>query len=44
MRNRTKGAVSQNVKKLEQKELLTRYRCEADGRLIHLYATEEGIF
>ena len=42
MWNRTKGAVSQNVAKLEKKGLIVRERSEEDARLVHIYATEEG--
>lgn len=42
MWNRTKGAVSQNVAKLEKKGLIVRRRSDDDARLVHLYATEEG--
>ena len=42
MWNRTKGAVSQNVKKLAQKGLIQRFRDKEDGRQIHLHPTEEG--
>ena len=42
MWNRTKGAVSQNVTKLENRGLITRQRSDADARHVHLYATEEG--
>ena len=42
MWNRTKGAVSQNVAKLEKKGLITRKQNDEDGRIAHLYATETG--
>lgn len=42
MWNRTKGAVSQNVAKLESKGLITRRRNEEDARLVHIFTTEEG--
>ncbi len=42
MWNRTKGAVSQNVAKLEKKGLITRKQNSKDGRIAHLYATETG--
>lgn len=42
MWRRTKGAISQNVTKLEQKGLIFRQRCTEDARVLHLYVTEEG--
>lgn len=39
---RTKGAISQNVTKLEQKGLIYRKRCTDDARVVHLYVTESG--
>ena len=40
--NRTKSAVSQNIKKLEAKGLVYRVRDENNAKLIHLYPTDEG--
>ena len=42
MWRRTKGAISQNVTKLEQKGLISRKRCTEDARVVHLYVTEDG--
>ena len=42
MWDRTKGAVSQNVKKLEQKGLIYRQRKADNGKVVHLFATEAG--
>lgn len=42
MWSRTKGAVSQNVTKLEKKGLVFRRRDESNAKIIHLYVTEEG--
>lgn len=42
MWGRTKGAVSQNVSKLEQKKLVTRMRDKKDAKIVHLYVTKEG--
>lgn len=42
MWSRTKGAVSQNVSKLEQKGLITRTRDNKDAKIIHLHVTKEG--
>ena len=39
---RTKGAVSQNVTKLDRKGLIKKERSEKDSRNIHLYVTEKG--
>jgi len=39
----TKAAVSQNVKKLEQKKLVYRVQDETNKKVFHLYATEEGV-
>jgi len=39
---RTKGAVSQNVTKLDNKGLISRQRSEKDSRHVHLYVTEKG--
>lgn len=41
--NRTKSAISQNIKKLEAKGLVYRARDESDGKVFHLYPTEEGV-
>lgn len=38
----TKAAVSQNVKKLEQKKLVYRVQEETNKKMFHLYTTEEG--
>lgn len=38
----TKAAVSQNVKKLEQKKLVYRIQDEENKKVFHLYVTEEG--
>ena len=38
----TKAAVSQNVKKLEQKKLVYRVQEETNKKVFHLYTTEEG--
>lgn len=40
---RTKSAVSQNVKKLEEKGLVHRVRDGDDAKVFHLYPTEEGV-
>lgn len=42
MWSRTKGAVSQNVKKLEEKGLIYRERDTKNAKLIHLYVSETG--
>ena len=42
MWSRTKGAVSQNVTRLEKKGLITRQRDEKNAKIVHLYVTEEG--
>lgn len=42
MWSRTKGAVSQNVTKLEHKGLVTRVRDESNAKIVHIYATPEG--
>ena len=39
---RTKGAVSQNVTKLDRKWLIRRERSDKDSRNVHLYVTEKG--
>jgi len=39
---RTKGAVSQNVKKLSNKGLIKKERSEKDSRNVHLYVTQAG--
>ena len=41
--NRSKGAISQNVKKLEQDGYIYRSYAEHDGRLARLYPTEKGL-
>ncbi|MEZ3486473.1 MAG: MarR family transcriptional regulator [Lachnospiraceae bacterium] len=38
----TKAAVSQNVKKLEQKKLVYRIQDETNKKIFHLYVTDEG--
>ena len=38
----TKAAVSQNIKKLEQKKLVYRVQEETNKKIFHLYTTEEG--
>lgn len=38
----TKGSVSQTVKALERKGLVTRVRDDGDGRVVHLRPTAEG--
>lgn len=40
--NRTKGAISQYVKILEQKDLIRREKDESNARIIHLYTTPKG--
>ena len=40
--NRTKGAISQNIKVLEAKELIYRVVDDKDARVVHLYTTEKG--
>ena len=42
MWNRTKGAVSQNIAKLEKKGLIYRKKDPQNARIVHFYATEEG--
>ena len=42
MWSRTKGAVSQNVTRLEKKGLITRQRDEKNAKIVHLYVTGEG--
>lgn len=42
MWSRTKGAVSQNVAKLEKKGLIMRQRDGDNAKVIHLFVTEEG--
>ena len=44
MWNRTKSAVSQNVKRLEEKKLVYRVQDESDGKIFHLYPTQEGTY
>lgn len=41
--DRTKSAVSQNIKKLEAKGLVYRVPDENDAKMLHLYPTEEGV-
>lgn len=38
----TKGAISQTIKKLENKELIYRQKKEGNAKTIHIYATEKG--
>ena len=38
----TKGAISQNLKKLESKSLILRRKENDNAKTIHLYATEKG--
>lgn len=38
----TKGAISQTVKKLEGKGLITRTKNETNGRISHLFASDTG--
>lgn len=40
---RTKSAVSQNIKKLEGKGLIYKVRDTNDAKILHLYPTEEGV-
>lgn len=42
MWNRTKGAVSQNITKLVNKNLIYKEKDKDNSRIIHFYATEEG--
>ena len=39
---RTKGAVSQNIAKLEDKKLIYREKDQNDNKIVHLYVTPEG--
>ena len=41
--NRTKGAISQTITKLENRGLIKRKKENNDAKSIHLYATEKGI-
>lgn len=41
--NRTKGAVSQIIAKLEKRGLIIRKKEENNAKNVHLYATEKGI-
>lgn len=43
MWNRTKGAASQNVSKLVEKDLVYRKIEKGNKKLVHLYPTEEGV-
>lgn len=43
MWDRTKGAVSQNVAKLEKRGCIYRKNENGDSRTVHLYPTEEGV-
>jgi len=38
----TKGAISQTIKKLENKELIYRQKKEGNAKTIHIHATEKG--
>ena len=38
----TKGAISQNIKKLEQKELIYRQKESGNAKTVHIYPTEKG--
>lgn len=38
----TKGAISQNVKKLEKKELIFRNKENDNAKTVHIYPTEKG--
>lgn len=38
----TKGAISQNIKKLEKKELIERRKKIDNAKVVHIYATEKG--
>ncbi len=38
----TKGAISQTIKKLEQKELIYREKKTGNAKTIHIYPTEKG--
>lgn len=38
----TKGAISQTIKKLENKELIYREKKSGNAKTIHIYATEKG--
>lgn len=40
--NRTKGAVSQIITKLEKRDLIKRKREAGNARTVHLYVTEKG--
>ena len=40
--NRTKGAISQTVSRLEAKQHITRIKENGDAKTIHLYCTEKG--
>lgn len=42
MWNRTKGAISQQVKKLEDKGYIKKVKHETNGKIVLLYTTEEG--
>lgn len=41
--NRTKGAISQTITKLENRGLIERKKEDNDAKSIHLYATKKGI-
>lgn len=43
MWNRTKGAVSQTVTKLAEKNLVYRQKENGNAKVVHLYPTEEGV-
>lgn len=38
----TKGAISQNLKKLEKKELIFRQKESGNAKTVHIYPTEKG--
>jgi DNA-binding MarR family transcriptional regulator len=38
----TKGAISQNINKLEKKELVIRKKEEDNAKTVHIYTTEKG--
>lgn len=41
--NRTKGAISQTIKKLDHMEYITRQKTDSDQRIVGLYPTERGM-
>lgn len=40
--DKTKGAISQNIKVLERNGMITRKKDEKDAKIIHLFTTESG--